>query len=292
MILFALTRFQLFIPFASFLRHSKLHLGPRTSLLSCSKGSYRDSAFGHTLACLQSGDMRCFQLYSDVWHLFQTLSEISLHRQCGVGRGLIFVPTGAVPSLAKGVWGGRADRESPTLRLLQRLLRGTRLAAMERQVVSEALREALEEHVREESTASAASVSPGRFTSRLRRPRETPRWCSARPERLQGAVEVKELSALPAMEHLKLLEEAVLKGTELPPLRKPQGEKSSRCELSLFERGSHEHDAQINFEIIVELRSVGRPCPWPRGESNPKIGEKPSRNGARPLRGFDSPLAR
>ncbi|CAK9047963.1 unnamed protein product [Durusdinium trenchii] len=96
------------------------------------------------------------------------------------------------------------------------------------------MQQALQEHVTEERSSKVASPETdvprtGRFTSRLRKaPAAAPTWPQQRPGRLLGLVHAptecgQAAGEMPALRHLALLEEAVLNGTELPPLCKLAG---------------------------------------------------------------------
>ncbi|CAJ1389149.1 unnamed protein product [Effrenium voratum] len=98
-------------------------------------------------------------------------------------------------------------------------------------LLAQLTQQVVQEHLNEEGDsvyeASRAPSPPGRFTSR-RKPRNPPAsQVLGRPARLMGGVrgaggdpfDAEGTQAeTPAMRHLALLEEAVLKGTELPPL--------------------------------------------------------------------------
>eukprot|EP00434_Breviolum_minutum_P021646 symbB.v1.2.019104.t1/scaffold1548.1/size117880/9 len=99
------------------------------------------------------------------------------------------------------------------------------------ELLAQVMQEVLQEHIQEEGTSKGPSPEqPGRFTSRLRKapPPEPVVWPQLRPGRLLGTVPDTEKTAragdpTPALQHLALLEEAVLNGSELPALCKLTG---------------------------------------------------------------------
>ncbi|CAL1160504.1 unnamed protein product [Cladocopium goreaui] len=102
------------------------------------------------------------------------------------------------------------------------------------ELLAQVMQDVLQEHLKEEVTSKGPSPESelqlsGRFTSRLRKaPATTTTWPQLRPGRLLGTVPETERSqapcdATPALQHLALLEEAVMNGSELPPLCKLTG---------------------------------------------------------------------